>query len=417
MQPNKPARPEPAPNLVLAMLLVVYTFNYLDRQILSVVAQQVKADLGISDAQVGALGGIAFALLYTTMGVPLGLLADRKGRTRVIAAGLVVWSGFTALCGAATNFAQLFACRLGVGIGEAGGVAPSYALIADYFPPERRSRALALYSLGVPFGSAAGALFGASIAAAINWRAAFVILGVAGVIAAIPFALLVRDRALPSAAATQPPFAALGKLVRLPAFWLISLGTAAGGIGGTGLLFWTPALLQRSYGLTLVQAGQSVGALLLLASATGMVIGGVLGDRAGQRDRAGYARLPAWAFLLCAPGFALAFTSTGPTALFLLLIAPFALAFVWNGPIITAIQHIVAPAERAGASACFLLVVNLIAFGLGPYLIGALSDRLAPASGPEALRHAMAAVAGLAFTVSAACLYLSGPRLRAAWQD
>ena len=235
MQANKPARREPAPTLVLAMLLVVYTFNYLDRQIFSVVAQQVKADLGISDAQVGALGGIAFALLYSTMGVPLGLLADRKGRTRVIAAGLVVWSGFTALCGAATNFVQLFACRLGVGIGEAGGVAPSYALIADYFPPERRSRALALYSLGVPFGSAAGAIFGASIAAAVNWRAAFVILGVAGVLAAIPFALLVRDRSLPAAAPAQSPLAALSKLIRLPAFWLISLGTAAGGIGGTGL--------------------------------------------------------------------------------------------------------------------------------------------------------------------------------------
>lgn len=403
--------------MVLSMLLVVYTFNYLDRQILSIVAQQVKADLLLSDAQLGVLGGIAFALLYCTMGVPLGLLADRKGRTRIIAAGLVVWSGFTALCGAAGNFLQLFLARLGVGVGEAGGVAPSYALITEYYPPERRARALAIYSLGVPLGSAAGALFGAQITALIDWRAAFYVLGIAGILAAIPFVLLVRDKATEQDITRQSSFAVLATLMRKPVFWLISLGTAAGGIGGTGMLFWLPSLLQRSYGLSLVEAGQFVAAQLLIASTAGMMLGGILGDRAGQHDRGSYARIPAWAFLLCAPGFALALANGAITPLFILLIVPFALAFVWNGPVIMAIQHVVAPQDRSAASACFLLVVNLIAFGLGAPLIGVASDAMSVIFAGEALRYAMMAVSLVAFIFSAILLFLAAPKLRKAWQD
>ena len=150
-------------NLVLAMLFIAYVFNFLDRQILGILAAPIKADLGLTDAQFGAIGGLAFALLYSVLGVPLALLADRTSRSGVIAGSLAVWSGFTALCGAATGYWQLFLSRLGVGVGEAGGVAPSYALIADYFPPERRARALAIYSLGIPIGLASGTLLGAFV--------------------------------------------------------------------------------------------------------------------------------------------------------------------------------------------------------------------------------------------------------------
>ncbi|MBP8098803.1 MAG: MFS transporter, partial [Arenimonas sp.] len=147
-----------SPNAVLGMLLVVYTFNFLDRQILAILVKPVQTDLGLSDTQMGVLGGLAFALLFTTMAIPFGVLADRKGRAKVIGWSLAVWSGFTALCGVASGFWQLFFFRLGVGIGEAGGVAPSYAIIADRFPPEKRGRALATYSLGIPLGQAIGAL-------------------------------------------------------------------------------------------------------------------------------------------------------------------------------------------------------------------------------------------------------------------
>ena len=149
-------RRAPSARVVLALLLLAYIFNFLDRQILGILAEPIKADLNLTDTQFGAIGGLAFALLYSFLGVPLAYLADKTSRSSVIAGALTVWSGFTALCGTATGYWQLFLLRLGVGVGEAGGVAPSYALIADYFPPRSRARALAIYSLGVPIGLAGG---------------------------------------------------------------------------------------------------------------------------------------------------------------------------------------------------------------------------------------------------------------------
>src|SRR5437870_5689889 len=194
-------RPERSARFVLALLLIAYIFNFLDRQILGILAQPIKADLHLSDTEFGAVGGLAFALLYSVLGVPLAYLADRTSRSAVIASSLAVWSGFTALCGTAAGFGQLFLFRLGVGIGEAGGVAPSYALIADYFPPERRARALAIFSLGIPLGLAAGTLIGAYVAQAIDWRAAFLIMGMAGILLAPVMLYFVRD--LPRASTKQ----------------------------------------------------------------------------------------------------------------------------------------------------------------------------------------------------------------------
>src|SRR5919106_5752017 len=173
-----------SPTVVLSLLLLAYIFNFLDRQILGIRAQPIKADLNLSDTEFGAIGGLAFALLYSVLGVPLAMLADRTSRSGVVAAALAVWSGFTALCGLATSFWQLFLFRLGVGVGEAGGVAPSYALLADYFPPERRARAPAIFSLGIPIGLATGTLIGAYLAHWIDWRSAFYVMGIAGLLLA-----------------------------------------------------------------------------------------------------------------------------------------------------------------------------------------------------------------------------------------
>ena len=180
-------------SLVMALLLLAYIFNFLDRQILGILAQPIKQDLGLTDTEFGAIGGLAFAILYSVLAVPLAYLADRTSRSAVIAAALAVWSGFTALCGTATGFSQLFLYRLGVGVGEAGGVAPSYALIAEYFPPKRRARALAIFSLGVPIGLASGTLLGAYLTHWISWRAAFLVMGVAGIVLAPVLFWLVRD--------------------------------------------------------------------------------------------------------------------------------------------------------------------------------------------------------------------------------
>ena len=161
MHTTRPARSA----VVMAMLLLVYTFNFIDRQIIGVLAIPIKAELGLSDTQLGLMGGLAFALFYTALGVPIALVADRTSRKWIITGALALWSLFTALCGATTSFAQLFLCRLGVGVGEAGGVAPAYSLIADVYPPERRGRAMALFSLGIPLGSALGVFFGGWVAA------------------------------------------------------------------------------------------------------------------------------------------------------------------------------------------------------------------------------------------------------------
>ncbi len=212
-EPRAPTSNPGYARLVLAMLLIVYTFNWLDRQILGILAPAIKADLGLTNTQLGALGGIAFAMLYSTVAIPLAVVADRTSRSWVITASLVVWSGFTALCGLAGGFWHLFLCRLGVGVGEAGGVAPSYALISRYFPPEQRARAISIYSMGIPVGLAAGVLFGAAIAKAVDWRAAFVVIGLAGVVIAPIFRLVVKE---PPSLATPAGAAPLERGVRGP---------------------------------------------------------------------------------------------------------------------------------------------------------------------------------------------------------
>ncbi|RMF12765.1 MAG: MFS transporter, partial [Alphaproteobacteria bacterium] len=158
---------------MLAMLVLVYTFNFIDRQIVSILAVPIKADLALTDTQLGLMGGLAFALFYTSLGIPIAMLADRANRSWIMTIALTVWSAMTAICGLAQNFWQLFAARLGVGIGEAGGVAPAYSLVSDYFPPHQRARALGIYSFGIPIGSALAIVFGGVIASYIDWRAAF----------------------------------------------------------------------------------------------------------------------------------------------------------------------------------------------------------------------------------------------------
>jgi len=412
----------PGRRLVLAMLLVVYTFNFLDRQILSILAGPIQADLGFSDTQMGALGGLAFALLYSTMAIPLALVADRTSRSWTIAISLGVWSGFTALCGLATSFWQMFLARVGVGVGEAGGVAPSYALIADYFPPQSRARALAVYSLGIPLGSAAGVLFGARIAAAFDWRTAFIGLGLAGLIVAIPFKLIVKDRAKTepdpggTASARAPISAVFRTLARKKSFWLLSFGAGSSSLCGYGLAFWLPSLMQRSFGLDLVTTGQFIGGILLIGGVAGVMLGGWLADRLGAVDRAMYARVPAIAFVVAVPLFAATFLSASPTAAFLFAIVPQALAYVWLAPVIAAIQHLVPPHQRATASASFLFVNNAIGLGLGTLVLGALSDAMAQAYGAESLRYAMLAALGY-YLLAALLMWLGARALRTDWVD
>ena len=427
MSTQTAVRRDPNRNTVLAMLLVVYIFNFVDRQILSILAAPIQADLGLSDTEMGLLGGLAFALLYSTMAVPLAALADKTSRSWVIAVSLTAWSGFTAVCGLAQNFWHIFLARLGVGIGEAGGVAPSYALIGDYFPSEQRATALSVYSLGIPIGSGLGVLMGGYIAATVDWRTAFFVVGIAGVVIAPIFKFLVRDKAKPIAVKEGPAEATsqstspslretAGILARKPSFWLLSFGAASSSMLGYGIAFWLPSLLIRSFGFDLVQASQFFGALLLLGGVAGVMAGGLLADRLGGRDKAYYAWLPGVAFFLGAPFFAAGILSSDSNIAFALFMLPQALSYVWLGPVLSAIQHLVVPSARATASALFLLINNLIGLGGGIYALGALSDFLLPTYGDEALRYSML-YALVLYGIAGCLMALAGPALRRDWVE
>ncbi|GAM05636.1 major facilitator superfamily transporter [Novosphingobium sp. MBES04] len=409
-----------SPNLVLAMLLLVYIFNFVDRQILAILAAPIQADLDLSDAQMGLLGGLAFAILYSTLGVPLASLADRTSRSWVITGSLVCWSLFTAMCGLAQGFWHIFLARLGVGIGEAGGVAPSYAVIGDHFPSERRAFALSIYSLGIPLGSAAGVLAGGYVAATVDWRAAFAVVGLCGLLIAPAFKFVVRDRPKPAVADRGPAAPTLGAVARVlarkKAFWLLSFGAASSSMLGYGLAFWLPSLLQRSFALDLVHTSWFIGAVLLIGGTVGVLLGGILADKLGKADRAFYGWVPAMAYTVAVPLFAAGiWTSSVPLA-FLLFLVPQALAYVWLGPVTSAIQHLVDPPARATASALFLLINNLIGLGGGIYALGALSTALTPVYGSEALRMSML-FALVLYLVAATLMALAGPFLRREWVD
>ena len=406
---------QPSASLVLALLLLAYVFNFLDRQILGILAQPIKADLHLSDAQFGAVGGLAFALLYSALGIPLALLADKTSRTAVVAGSLALWSGFTALCGSAAGFWQLFLYRLGVGIGEAGGVAPSYALIADYFPPEKRARALALFSLGVPIGLAAGTLLGAYIAHAIDWRAAFVVMGLAGILLAPVVRLVVRDPPRRSSGSAQAPLSRVfAILARKPAFWLMAFASSASSLCGYGLALWTPSIFERSFGLDLIERGQFVASLLLIGGCAGVFAGGWLADRLGTADRAWYARVPAIAWLVSVPAWGLGLFAPSLWIAWPLLLVGNAVNILWLGPVVTAVQHLVPRAMRSTASASFLLINNLIGLGVGPWLMGRISDGLKATYGVDALRDAAAGC--LVFYLLAALLMFGAARsLKTSW--
>lgn len=400
--------------LVLFLLVVVYTFNFIDRQIVGILAVPIKAELGLSDTELGLMGGLAFALFYTGLGIPIAMLADRFNRAWIMTIALTIWSAMTALCGMASSFWQLFAARLGVGIGEAGGVAPAYSLISDYFPPEQRARALSVYSFGIPIGGALGIVFGGVIASKIDWRFAFFAVGIAGIVLAPIFRLVVAEPprgGFDRQRAPEPPprlRLIMRTLSRKPSFWLLSLGAACASMMGYGLFFWLPSFFVRSYQITLLEASLFFGAILLVGGLAGIWMGGWLSDRFGRTRRERYAIIPAIAFLTTVPFYLFGILSPSLTVSFFVLLVPTALGLVWLGPVIAAMQHLVRPDMRATASAVFLFINNLIGIGVGTWAIGALSDLLRATYAEESLRYSI--LAGTSFYVLAALLFLLAAR-------
>jgi predicted MFS family arabinose efflux permease len=407
---------------VMFILVVVYTFNFIDRQIVGILAVPIKADLGLSDTQLGLMGGLAFALFYTGLGIPIAMLADRWKRTWIMTIALTVWSGMTAACGLATNFWQLFMARLGVGVGEAGGVAPAYSLISDYFPSHQRARALSVYSFGIPIGSALGILFGGYIATKIDWRFAFFAVGLAGIAIAPIFKLTVAEPVRgqydvhKSGSAAPTLREIVRKLMHKPSFWIISLAASSSSMMGYGLFFWLPSFFVRSFGLTLLEASLFYGGILLIGGIAGTWLGGALADRLGATRRGMYVTIPAIAFLTTVPFYILAILSPNLTTTFFALLIPTGLGLAWLGPVLSAIQHVVPPTMRATASAIFLFINNLIGIGLGTVALGIISDNLEARFGDDSLRYAI--LSGTGFYLIAATLFLSSAkRLAKDWEE
>ncbi len=429
---------------VLLILLLAYIFNFIDRQIIGILAVPIKHDLGLSNTQLGLMGGLAFALFYSGLAIPIAWLADRRSRVNIIAGSVALWSLFTAACGLAQNFWHLFLARMGVGIGEAGGVAPSYALVSDLYPKEKRGRALAFFSLGIPIGSALGIFFGGWIASHLDWRSAFLIVGLAG----LPIALLVKlcisepergrfDRAEGSPSEVAPPLAEVAALLaRKPSFWLLSFGAASGSILGYGLIFWLPSFFGLSFDMTemdpvmnllpawftggsdpnLLRVSVFYGSIVLIGGIAGTWLGGWLGDRTGPGDPGSYARIPAICFVIALPVFALGLFAPTLWLGWLLFTVGQMLALAWLGPVIAAIQHIVPPAMRATASASFLFINNLIGIGFGISFFGFMSDTMGPAYGDQALKYSI--LYGLGFYLLAAGFYFAASRrLARDWAD
>jgi MFS family permease len=423
---------------VLLILTLVYTFNFIDRAVLGILAPLIGKDLKLDDVGIGLMQGLPFAAFYSTLAIPIAWLADRYSRTWIMTLSLAIWSGCTALCGVVGTFPQLLVARMGVGVGEAGGVAPGYSIIADYFPAGTRARALAIYAFAIPIGSALAVTCGGLIGKALGWRLAFLIIGLAGLPLVPLLRLTVRDPVRPAREAGSKPGLAptLAILLPKPSFWLLSLGAASTSIVGYGLLAWLPAFFLRSFHLTLTETSWYFGAILLAGGVIGVWSGGWLADRLGRLNRAAYPLVPAVAVLLAipcfiaavqAPGIAGAVSGLLPAQLmsprlfglvlaFLLFLPPQALSLVWLGPVTAAIQQLTPASMRSTAASAFLLVNNLIGIGIGPLFFGAVSQALKPRFGAESLH--MAVLMGLGFYVLAALLLAGAARrMRQDWVD
>jgi MFS family permease len=385
----------------LALLCVVYVVNFVDRQILAILLPSIKADLRLTDTELGLLSGTAFGLFYATLGVPIARLADRVSRKWVITVCLALWSGMTALCGTATGFASLLAYRIGVGVGEAGGSPPAHSLISDYFPPERRATALAIFSLGVPFGILVGFLAGGWLNEGLGWRTAFVVVGLPGVIIAAVVALTLREpprghsEGLESDGAAPTALGVIRFLASAPTFRHLSLASGLYAFVGYSVINWVPSFLIRTHQMSSGEVGSWLALIVGVGGGVGNYLGGVLADRWGKESPRGRALVPAIAMAVATP-FSLAIYATSNVSLALvLLVVPTGLGLMYQAPAFAITQSLATPKMRATAAAVLLFVINIIGLALGPLATGAISDALEPRYGADSLRWALMIVSSL----------------------
>ena len=379
----------------LGLLTVVYTFNFVDRQLLSILQESIKADLLLSDQQLGLLTGFAFALFYTLAGIPIARYADRNNRRNVVAIGIALWSFMTAISGLVQNYLQLLLARIGVGVGEAGGSPPAHSMISDIFPPERRASALAFYSMGINFGILFGFLAGGWLNEFFDWRVAFFVVGAPGIVVALfvrytlrePIRGLMEDR---QDVATDTPFPEVLKLLwsRL-SFRHLAIGGALNAFAGYSSSNWTASFMIRSHDMSTGELGTWLALIMGVGGAIGVFWGSYIAERLAKFDVRWYMWMPTITGMICVPFMIATYVVEGAYTALIVSIVPGILFNVYLGNSLAMTHALVGLRMRAVASAILFFLINLIGMGLGPWGVGLLSDMLSAELGNESLRYAM----------------------------
>ncbi|HEX7116460.1 MAG TPA: MFS transporter [Steroidobacter sp.] len=367
------------------MLTLFYTVSFMDRSILSILAEPIKVDLHLSDLQLGLLGGLAFALLYSVFGLPIARLAERFNRVTIMSSALALWSMLTVASGYATSFIQLFLARAGVGIGEAACTPCSHSLIADYFPPAQRASAIGIYAFGSPAGSLLGILVGAWVADRAGWQMAFVVAGVPGLALALLAQLTLREPVrgqYDRATSEVPPLSSVVKyLFRRRSFIHVLIGTSLSTLVSAAInAFLPPFLLRGPFELQLTGAGILTALLIGVSSMVGVLSGGLLADRLARKDVTLYVKLPALCFLLSGPLYCIAFLQSDLGSFVVMSATAQILSVIYIGPSFGVVHNMTGPRMRASAVAIMFLVLSIFGLGLGPVLAGMLSDAIGAAS-------------------------------------
>ncbi len=402
----------------LGLLTVVYTFNFIDRQLLAILQESIKSDLGLSDSQLGLLTGFAFAVFYVTAGIPIARWADRSNRRNIVALSLLVWSGMTAISGLVQNYSQLLLARVGVGVGEAGGSPPSHSMISDIFPPNRRASALGFYSTGVNVGILFGFLLGGWLNEFFGWRVAFLVVGGPGILLAFlvrttmaePIRGLVENKQVSEENVSFRRVLAL--LWSRRSFRHLALGAALNAFAGYSVSNWMASFMIRSHEMSTGELGTWLALIIGFGGAIGVFGGGFLADRLATRDKRWYMWLPALTGLIALPFMISVYLVDSPYAALSFAIIPGLLSNVYLGNAIATTHGMVGMRMRAMSSAIFFFVLNIIGLGTGPWTVGALSDYLAPEHGIESLRYAMLYVIPAVSAWSVCHFYFASRTLR-----
>ena len=384
---------------MLAVLTTVYIFNFIDRQILVILQEDIKAELLLSDTQLGLLSGFSFAIFYVTFGLGIARWADKGTRRNIVALAVGTWSFMTALCGLVGNYWQLLAARIGVGVGESGGSPPAHSMISDLFPPEERATALSIYSTGINFGILLGFVIGGYVNDLLGWRMVFFVIGAPGLILALIVRFTLREpprghSEKVESVADAPPFSEVMSLIwSRPSFRHMSLAAGLHAFVGYGVGQWIASFFIRTYELSgTAEIGLWLGLISGTAGAAGTFCGGYFADKLGKRDKRWYIWVPGLATVFAIPFSLMVYLLNNYALALSIYLVPVFLGAMFLGPTIAMTHGIVSVRMRALASAFLFFVLNLIGLGLGPLVTGMISDLLEPSYGSEALRYALVIV-------------------------